>query len=224
MPTGDSAPPRSERGSGPLVVGLTGGIGSGKSAVSRCFEDLGVPVVDTDRIAREIVAPGQPALAAVVAAFGEGILDPSGGLDRAAMRRRVFADPQARGRLESILHPRIRAESRRRLAATRAPYAVLVVPLLVETGQAPEIDRVLVVDVPESLQIARTMARDDLDRATVGAILDSQAKRSERLAAADDVIENTADLETLRRAVATLHHRYLALAGSVAGPAAEVKE
>ncbi len=195
-----------------LVVGLTGGIGSGKSAVGAIFASLGVPVLDADLIARELVLPGTAGLSAVAAEFGDAILDPGGGLDRASMRRRIFRDPQARERLQSILHPRIRAEMLRRLSGLAGDYAVLVVPLLLETGQTDLVDRVLVVDVPETLQIERASQRDGVSAEQVHAILRSQCTRAQRLSAADDVIDNSADLERLAATVKTLHASYLSKA------------
>ncbi|MEW5966888.1 MAG: dephospho-CoA kinase [Pseudomonadota bacterium] len=196
-----------------FTVGLTGGIGSGKSTVADLFSALGVPVIDTDVIARQLTAPGGEALDDIRAAFGASLIQPDGGLDRAAMRRLVFGDVAARSRLEAILHPRIREAVRRALAALEAPYALVVIPLLVETGAYRDLlDRVLVVDCPEALQIERVMARSGLAREDVEAILAAQATRAQRLAEADDVIDNTRSLDALRAAVATLHARYLALA------------
>jgi dephospho-CoA kinase len=196
-----------------FTVGLTGGIGSGKSTVADLFAVLGVPVVDTDVIARQLTAPGGEALDDIRAAFGASLIQPDGGLDRAAMGRLVFGDIGARSRLEAILHPRIREAVRRALAALEAPYALVVIPLLVETGAYRDLlDRVLVVDCPEALQIERVMARSGLAREDVEAILAAQATRAQRLAEADDVIDNTRSLDALRAAVATLHARYLALA------------
>lgn len=193
-----------------LTVGLTGGIGSGKSTVADLFAALGVPVIDTDVIARELTAPGGPALDAIRAAFGEAVMQADDTLDRAALRRRIFADPGERQRLEAILHPRIEANVRQALASLTAPYALVVIPLLVETGGYRDvIDRVLVVDCPEDLQIARVMARSGLARAEAESIVAAQARRSARLAAADDVIVNTAAPEALRSQVAALHLRYL---------------
>ncbi|MDA8129783.1 MAG: dephospho-CoA kinase [Betaproteobacteria bacterium] len=193
-----------------LTVGLTGGIGSGKSTVADLFAALGVPVIDTDVIARELTAPGGSALNAIRAAFGEAVMQADGALDRAALRRRIFADPGERQRLEAILHPRIEANVRQALASLTAPYALVVIPLLVETGGYRDvIDRVLVVDCPEDLQIARVMARSRLARAEAEAIVAAQASRPARLAAADDVIVNTAAPEALRSQVAALHLRYL---------------
>jgi dephospho-CoA kinase len=198
-----------------LVVGLTGGIGSGKSAAAERFAALGAALVDTDVIAHELTAPGGAGMAPIRAAFGADILTPDGALDRVAIRRRVFADPAARARLEAILHPLIKTESvaRCRLAKTDFPYVVLVVPLLVETGDYRQrVDRVCVVDCPEETQLARVMARSGLARAEVEAILTAQATRTQRLAAADDVIDNTSGLEALDAQVAALHAKYLQLA------------
>jgi dephospho-CoA kinase len=194
-----------------FAVGLTGGIGSGKSTVAECFAALGVPVIDTDVIARQLTEPGSEALDAIRTAFGETVMQPDGTLDRAALRRRVFADAAARHQLEALLHPRIRQAVGQALTALTAPYALIVIPLLVETGSYRDVlSRVLVVDCPEALQIARVMARSGLAPDEVNAILAAQATRAERLAAADDVIVNTASPEALRSEVATLHRRYLA--------------
>ena len=194
-----------------FVVGLTGGIGSGKSTVADLFAELGTPVIDTDSIARQLTAPGGAALDEIRAAFGEAVMQADNSLDRAALRRRVFADVAARRQLEAILHPRIRQVVEQTLAKLVAPYALVVIPLLVETGSYREmLRRILVVDCPEELQIARVMARSGLELDEVKSILVAQAGRAERLAAADDVIVNTTSLEALRTQVATLHQRYLA--------------
>ncbi|MDP1927523.1 MAG: dephospho-CoA kinase [Thiobacillus sp.] len=196
-----------------FVVALTGGIGSGKSTVADAFAALGVPVIDTDAIARELTAPGEAALDAIRAAFGETVMHADGTLDRAALRRRVFADAAARHQLEAILHPAIRLRVKQALAQLNAPYALLVIPLLVETGAYHDmLKRILVVDCPEALQLARVMSRSGLRRDEVMAILAAQATRAERLAVADDVILNTASPEDLRVEVASLHQRYLGLA------------
>jgi len=198
-----------------FTVGLTGGIGSGKSTVADCFAAHGVPVIDTDVIARDLTAPGGATLDAIRAVFGETVMQADGTLDRAALRRRVFADSAARRQLEAILHPRIRQRVRRTLATLTAPYALIVIPLLVETGGYRDVlDRVLVVDCPEDVRIARVMARSGLTHDEVKAILAAQAGRAERLAAADDIIVNTATLAALRAEVAALHQRYLALAAA----------
>ena len=192
------------------VVGLTGGIGSGKSTVADSFVARGAALVDTDAIAHELTAPGGAALPALQAAFGADLLDCNGALDRAAMRRRVFADPGARQRLESILHPMIRQLSVERCRQAAAPYVILAVPLLVEAGNYRErCDRILVVDCPESLQIERVMTRNGLSAEEVQAIMAAQASRADRLAAADDVVRNDGDLTALARQVDVLHAAYL---------------
>ena len=195
-----------------LVVGLTGGIASGKSTVGRLFEAHGVVVVDADQLAREVVAPGSDGLAAVCARFGEDVLDADGALDRSRMRERVFSDPRARADLEAIIHPRVRAAMDERLAEARSAYAMAMIPLLLETGQQQRFDRILVVDVPRDLQIARVQARDGSTLQVVEGILAAQVDRDHRLSVADDVISNDADLASLEAAVARLHERYLALA------------
>lgn len=197
-----------------FVVGLTGGIGSGKSAAAERFAARGVPVIDTDAISRELTGRGGAALAAIRDAFGEAVISAEGELDRAALRRIVFADPVARRRLEGILHPLIRAESEVRLCRlASAEYAILVVPLLIESGDyRARVDRVCVVDCPEELQIARVMARSGLHRDEVMAIIAAQASRQARLAAADDVIDNSQGLAELDAQVARLHETYRALA------------
>ncbi len=192
-------------------VGLTGGIGSGKSTVADLFAGHGVPVIDTDVIARALTARGGVALDAVRAAFGDQVMQADGALDRAALRRRIFSDADARHRLEAILHPRIRSVVEQQLAALSAPYVLIVIPLLVETGAYQEIlDRVLLVDCPEEQQITRVMTRSGLTRDEVEAILAVQAGRAARLAIADDVISNATSPEALRTQVAALHRRYLA--------------
>jgi dephospho-CoA kinase len=195
------------------VVGLTGGIGSGKSAAADLFAACGIPVIDTDAIAHELTAPGGAAMQAIRAAFGDAVVTPDGALDRAAMRAIAFADPAARKRLEAILHPLIRAEGERRIAAAAAPYVILMVPLLVESGSYRErVNRVAVVDCREETQIARVMGRNGLKRTEVERILAAQATRAERLAAADDVIDNDGDIATLAPRIAHLHEHYLSLA------------
>ena len=194
------------------VIALTGGIAAGKSAVARRFEALGVPVHDADVAARAVVEPGSTGLAAVVDAFGTQVLDASGRLDRPAMRERVFADPAARRQLEAIIHPRVRQWLRERARAERGPYCLLAIPLLAENiAHYRWVDRVLLVDAPESLQIARLLARDGIDEALARRMLAQQATRAERRALADDVIENDGDETALEAAVAGLHRRYLAL-------------
>ena len=192
-----------------FTVALTGGIASGKSAVADRFVTLGIELVDADVVARELVEPGLPALEELVAAFGTEVLGTDGRLDRPAMRRRVFADDAARQRLEAILHPRIRAELRRRAGVVRSAYGMIAVPLLVESGpHYAWVDRVLVVDVPRALQFTRLTARDGIDAKLADAMLDAQATRAQRLAIADDVIDNSGSLADLDGAVAVLHGRY----------------
>ncbi len=197
---------------GRLRVGLTGGIASGKTTVANLFAELGADIVDSDVIAREIVAPGQPALDRIVEAFGDAVLAQDGGLDRAAMRRMVFAEAQARERLEAILHPAIGAEMMRRAAAATGPYTLLVVPLLVEAGMTGLVHRVLVVDCPEEVQITRLLDRDGGDRGDAERILAAQIGRHERLAHADDVIVNDGDRAALTVAVRQQHAAYCAMA------------
>lgn len=194
-----------------LVIGLTGGIGSGKSTVADCFSDLGVPVIDTDILARELVEPGQPALAEIIKAFGEECLSADGSLDRDYLREQVFSDPGLRKKLEAILHPAIRNLVRERIEAVSTPYCITVIPLLLETRQTDLVDRVLVVDAEESSQLDRVMARDQLSKAAVTAIMHTQTDRETRLAAADDIILNDSSLESLKDKVQTLHTRYMEL-------------
>ena len=196
-----------------LIVVLTGGVAAGKSAVTRRFEALGVPVHDADVAARDVIAPRSDGLAEVVAAFGTDVLDGSGQLDRPAMRRRVFANPAARRTLEEIIHPRVRAWLLERALAERAAYCLLAIPLLAENrAHYLWVDRVLVVDVPESVQLARLMARDGIDEALALRMIDQQASRADRIALADDVIENTGAEDALDQIVADLHRHYLQLA------------
>jgi dephospho-CoA kinase len=197
-----------------FIVGLTGGIGSGKSAVADLFAAHGVAVVDTDAVAHALTTPGGAAMPAIRAEFGDGVVGPDGALDRAAMRRIVFADPAARKRLEAILHPMIRSESERRVTAgaLHAPYVILMVPLLVESGDyRTRVDRIAVVDCAEATQIARVMSRNKLAREEVERILAAQATRAERLAAADDVIDNDGSLTDLPHRIERLHQQYLDL-------------
>jgi len=192
-----------------LLIGLTGGIGSGKTTVADLFAARGAAVVDTDAIAHELTAPGGAAIAAIRAEFGDAVIRADGALDRDAMRERAFEDPAARRRLEAILHPMIRAESRRRLEAAEGPYAMLVVPLLVESGdRAGGVDRILVVDCPVEVQVERVMRRSGLTRDRVATILAAQASRAQRLAAADDVIDNGGAPDALDAHVEALHRRY----------------
>lgn len=196
------------------VVALTGGVAAGKSAVARRFEAVGIHVHDADVAAREVVAPREPALAEIEFVFGAGVLQADGSLDRRAMRERVFADPGARRKLEAIIHPRVRAWLRRRVGMDRGPYCMLAIPLLVENRAEYEwVDRVLVVDAPEALQIERLMRRDGVTRDAAQRVLDAQSTRAQRLAIADDVIVNDGEESALDAQVAALHARYLELAG-----------
>ena len=190
-------------------IGLTGGVASGKSTVAEIFTQLGAAVVDTDAVAREVVAPGEPGLRAVAEAFGTEILLPSGELDRRALRSVVFSDPKRRQLLESILHPLIRARTLQLIDALEAPYAIVVVPLLLETGFAELVERILVVDCPQTQQLERLRRRDDIDETEARAMLAAQIDRQARLARADDVIDNSGSLEATRRQVETLHEQYL---------------
>ena len=197
-----------------FVVGVTGGIGCGKSTVTDLLAARGAAVVDTDAIAHQLTAANGEAMPAIATAFGSSVLRADGGLDRAAMRRLVFSDASARARLEAILHPMIRRESEKRCdAAVNARYVLLVVPLLIESGAYRDrMARVLVIDCDEGVQVSRVMARSGLSVAEVRAIMATQASRAERLAAADDVLLNDGDLDSLRDQTDTLHERYVAMA------------
>lgn len=194
-------------------IGVTGGIGSGKSSAAALFSELGADVVDTDDIAHELTRPGGKAMPEITAAFGAGAVAGDGSLNRAAIRDLVFADPSQRKVLEGILHPMIRAEARRRVAASTATYVLLVVPLLLESAGYPDlVQRVLVIDCDESLQISRTMQRSGLTAEAVRAIMAAQLPRKDRLARADDVLRNDGDLAGLREQIAALDERYRSLA------------
>lgn len=195
-----------------LVVALTGGVGSGKSTVANLLSELGAAVIDADEIAHELTATGSPVVDSIAEVFGTRYVDSDGRLDRAALRALVFSDRGARKRLESILHPRIRAEMMRRLGEVKAPYAVLEIPLLFETGQTNIADRILVVDLPESEQICRVQQRSGLETAQIKRIIESQAPRSVRLAGADDIIDNSAGPAALEDQVKRLHRYYLKFA------------
>jgi dephospho-CoA kinase len=195
-----------------LRVGLTGGIASGKSLVASMFVKLGAELLDADQVAREVVAPGEPVLSAIRDAFGAEVLSPQGELDRAALRKLVFADPEKRRTLDGLLHPLIRTRLLARLDQVRRPYAIVAVPLLVETDFASLVDRVAVVDCPESMQLERLTRRDGIPRPEAIAMIAAQADRATRLRAAHDVIDNSGDVEATRRQVALLHQRYLELA------------
>jgi len=200
----------------PLVIGLTGGIGSGKTAAAEEFARLGATVVDTDQIAHELTSAGGAAIAGIRDLFGDAYIDSHGAMDRRKMRERVFADAGARQRLEALLHPLIREESRRRIAEAKGPYVVHVVPLLVEsTDYRKRVDRVLVVDCPEDVQLARVRERSGLGEVEVRRIIAAQATRATRQAAADDLIDNGGNLDALFAQVRDLHRRYLHLAGAV---------
>jgi dephospho-CoA kinase len=197
----------------PLRIGLTGGIASGKSTVTQRFGELGVPVIDADVASRNVVEPGKAGLAQVVQRFGAGVLGANGQLDRRALRDLIFKDASLRQALDAILHPLIRAEMEREAAQAAAPYLVMAIPLLVEGGgSAKRVDRVLVVDAEETLQMQRLQARDGSSQEQARAILSSQASRAARLAAADDVLLNTGTVAELRQRVDRLHEQYLQLA------------
>lgn len=197
-------------------MGLTGGIASGKSAVSRCFEQLGVPVIDADAVAREVVEPGETALEAIVKKFGREVLEETGRLDRKTLRELVFARPELRRELEKLLHPEIRRRMQEKVAELNHDYVVLVIPLLLEVEQTDLVDRVLVVDAPESLQIARAVERDRSSEKEIRDIMSAQLPREERLARADDVIENRGSLRDLSERVGKLDRFYRTIARSVA--------
>ena len=196
----------------PYRIGLTGGIASGKSTAAKFFGALGVPILDSDQIARDVVEPGQPPLERLVERFGSSILTPDGHLDRPALRDIVFSDPMARADLEALTHPAIGAAMEARSAAAGGPYQVLVIPLLVEKNLSSHVDRVLVVDCDEDLQVRRLRDRDGSTPEQAQAILSAQAPRAARLRAADDVITNEADMSAVQDQVTALHARYLELA------------
>jgi dephospho-CoA kinase len=199
----------------PYAVGLTGGIGSGKSEVANAFAGMGIEIVDADDLAHRLSAPGQPGYAAIVGAFGRGMLTPSGEIDRPALRRLVFADAPLLARLEGLLHPLIRAEALRQISDWRGPYGIVVVPLLIERGGLKEIiDRVLVVDCPEDEQVRRVVARSAMSPEEVRAIMATQVDRPHRLAAADDVLDNSATKRDIGALVRALDARYRALASA----------
>ena len=196
-----------------LVVGLTGGIGSGKSAAADEFARLGVTVVDTDAIAHDLTGPGGAAVPDVLRLFGAAFVDASGAMDRTRMRDLVFTDAEAKQRLETLLHPMIRAESARRIAAATGPYTLLVVPLLIESaGYRERVGRVLVVDCPEAIQMTRVRQRSGLSEEAIRRIMASQVQREKRLTAADDVIDNSSSIAALQQQVRKLHENYLKLA------------
>lgn len=194
-----------------LTIGLTGGIGSGKSTVANLFNALGVPVYDTDIIARKLVEPGQPALEEIIATFGKDIIDAKGHLDRQKLKQRIFASDEAKDKLEKILHPRIRESLLAKINNCTAPYCIAVIPLLVEKHWQTVVDRVLLVDVSEETQIQRTQQRDELTESTVKRIVGSQATRAQRLAVADDVINNDITPDKLQAEIQRLHEKYTKL-------------
>ena len=196
----------------PLIVGLTGGIGSGKSTVADLFQQLGIPVIDADVIAHTLVEPGQPALVEIIEAFGANTVDASGVLDRARLRKLVFSYPEQRRRLEAILHPKIRREIITLTTNIRTPYCIVVIPLLLETDQRDLVDRILVVDTGVDKQIARVTMRNGLSRHEIMAIITAQASRERRLAAADEVIDNNGSLNELNSQVRAQHEKYLKIA------------
>ena len=198
-----------------LVVGLTGGVASGKSHVLKCFEALGVPTIEADNVGRAVVAPGEPALAEIAAQFGAHLLQADGTLDRRAMRSVVFGNAAVLKQLEAITHPHIRAALRQWLAQQTAPYCILSAAILLESGLVGLVQRVLVVDAPEADQIARVMRRDGIDETLARQMLSRQKSRAERLAAAHEVVTNADPLQDLKPQVAALHARYLTLAQSV---------
>lgn len=191
-----------------LVIGLTGGIGSGKSTVARLFAEKGVTIIDTDQLARDITLPGQEALAKIIEKFGKGILLPDKTLDRSQLRKIVFTDLHKRQWLEQLLHPLIRAETQRRIESATSPYCMVVIPLLLETKPNPLVKRILVVDLPEEQQLLRAHLRDQLPEKEISAIMRSQVTREQRLAAADDVIDNHGTLAELIPQVEKLHQSY----------------
>ncbi len=198
-------------------MGLTGGIGCGKSTVCRKFSGLGVPTIDTDALARDVAAPGTPGLRRVADAFGSEVLHADGSLDRHALRRAVFGDPEARRHLEAILHPLIHEQMERHIATLTAPYVVIAIPLLIEAGWQGAVDRILVVDCAESQQIRRTVQRDRLDEQEVRAIIAAQLNREARLAQADDVLHNDGTEAELEAQVGRLHVRYLEISARQRG-------
>ncbi len=198
----------------PLRVGLTGGIASGKTTVANFFAELGAPIIDTDIIARQVVEPGAPALDEIRRAFGDAVFNDDGTLDRKVMRKLVFADSGKRRRLERILHPRIREVTLNQITAVTYPYMIIVVPLLAESPLKAYLDRVLVVDCSEDVQLARLLSRDADDEDQARRIIAAQASRDERLAIADDVVRNDGPLDKTRSRVAELHDEYLAMSKS----------
>ncbi len=200
-----------------LRVGLTGGIGCGKSAACQIFTELGIPVIDADQLSREVVTPGAPGLKALTQLLGHSILAPDLTLNRRALRDRIFAEPALRDAIEAILHPLIKQRMVEQAAALNAPYVILAIPLLLEAGWGDMVDRILVIDCPVPTQIARTMARDGVSQPQVEAIIAAQVNRAERLARGDDIVTNDSTLAQLRKQLVTLHSRYLQLAAAATG-------
>lgn len=201
-----------------FAVGITGGIGSGKTSIARCFASLGASVVDTDLIAHQLTAPGGIAIPTIRSEFGEQFIDSAGAMDRAKMREYVFQDVREKKRLEAILHPLIRSQCKEAAARAPGPYVIFVVPLLIESGTWRQmVDRVLVVDCPEELQIARVAQRNQLDRAQILAIMANQASRQERLQSADDVLVNDETIDALKPEISRLHASYLLMARRESG-------
>lgn len=196
-----------------LRIGLTGGIGSGKSTAADMFAKCGTPVIDADEIARQVVAPDQPSFRDIVEVFGDGILDEDANINRGRLRELVFDDPRLRERLEAIVHPRVHTEIQNQLQRLDAPYCIIVIPLLIEADQQDLVDRILVIDVAEELQMRRVTERSALGEDEIRKIIAAQLARDERLRHADDVISNDGDLKHLEAQVARLHERYLSLAG-----------
>ena len=194
-----------------IIVGLTGGIGSGKSAAAEIFRACGIEVIDADTLAREVVEPGQPALSDITAHFGSDILTAQGHLDRPALRKIVFSNPAHKSWLENLLHPLIAELLQRRLNATKSPYAILESPLLLETEQYKLVDRVLVIDVNQKVQVDRSVRRDGSDEETIKSIIASQIDRAERIQYADDLVSNEEGLEQLREKIEALHSKYLGM-------------
>lgn len=202
-----------------LKVGLTGGIGSGKSTAAQRFKELGVPIVDADVIARNVVEPGKPALEEVIAAFGEKVVNSDGELDRTELRKIVFENKERKALLESILHPRIYDEILRQLDRLSAPYCIVVIPLLAESKQNYPLDRVLVIDLPHALQLERTSVRDQQSEEKIDKIVQSQSSREQRLSLADDIVENSGTVESLCERIDLLHQKYTDLAHQFEGVA-----
>ena len=193
----------------PLLVGLTGGIGSGKTTVKNFFDELGTPTIDADEISHRITKPGHAAFDEVVALFGKQCLDEGGNLDRRRLRAQIFNEPALKQKLEAIIHPRVRAEIREFTRRVRHPYCIICIPLLLETGAQSTVDRVLVVDAPEQLQVARVSRRDHAEEQQTRSIIRSQTGRTQRLQAADDIISNDGNISDLKALVETLHNKYM---------------